>query len=93
MDSAVIEDIRRGVDAVLFTSGSTVNHFMNIMRQHEPGFMFAAHARIVCIGPVTAGAAKEAGLRVDTVADVHTAEGLVDGLVAVFSKVEVARGE
>lgn len=93
IDRAVIEDVRRGVDAVLFTSGSTVTHFMNIMRQHEPGFMFAAYARIVCIGPVTAGAAREAGLRVDAVAEVYTAEGLVDGLVSVFSEAEVARGE
>lgn len=93
MDATVIEDIRRGVDAVLFTSGSTVKHFMNIMRQHAPGFVFPAHARIVCIGPVTASAARETGLRVDSVAQVHTTEGLVDGLVGVFSKGAVARGE
>ena len=72
IDATVIEDIRRGVDAVLFTSGSTVQHFMNIMRQHDPGFVFPAHARIMCIGPVTASAAREAGLRVDSVAQVHT---------------------
>ena len=93
MDATVIEDIRRGVDAVLFTSGSTVQHFMNIMRQHDPGFVFPAHARIMCIGPVTASAAREAGLRVDSVAQVHTTEGLVDRLVDVFSKGAVARGE
>ncbi len=93
MDLTVIEDIRRGVDAVLFTSGSTVKHFMHIMRLHAPGFVFPAHARIVCIGPVTASAARETGLRVDAVAEVYTTEGLVDGLVGVFSKSEVARGE
>jgi uroporphyrinogen-III synthase len=93
MDATVIEDIRRGVDAMLFTSGSTVQHFMNIMRQHDPGFVFPAHARIMCIGPVTASAAREAGLRVDSVAQVHTTEGLVDSLVGVFSKGAVARGE
>jgi hydroxymethylbilane synthase len=93
IDATVIEDIRRGVDAVLFTSGSTVQHFMNNMRQHDPGFGFPAHARIICIGPVTAGAAREAGLRVDSVAQVHTTEGLVDSLVGMFSKGAVARGE
>jgi len=81
------------VDAVLFTSGSTVQHFMNIMRQHDPGFVFPAHTRIVCIGPVTASAARETGLRVDSVAQLHTTEGLVDSLVSVFSKSAVARGE
>ena len=93
MDRTVIADIRRGVDAVLFTSGSTVQHFMNIMRQHDPGFVFPAHARIMCIGPVTASAAREIGLRVDAVAQVHTTEGLVDSLVGVFSKEAVTRGE
>ena len=93
MDTTVIEDIRHGVDAVLFTSGSTVGHFMNIMRQHDPAFVFPAHARIMCIGPVTATAARQAGLRVDLVAQVHTTEGLVDSLVSVFSKGAVARGE
>jgi len=93
MDATIIADIRRGVDAVLFTSGSTVQHFMNIMRQHDPGFVFPAHARIMCIGPVTASAAREIGLRVDAVAQVHTTEGLVDSLVGVFSKEAVTRGE
>jgi hydroxymethylbilane synthase len=93
LDRAVIEDIRRGVDAVLFTSGSTVQHFMNIMRHHAPGFVFPVHARIVCIGPVTAGTAREMGLRVDSVAEVHTTEGLMDSLVSVFSKGDVAREE
>lgn len=93
MDPAVIEDIRRGVDAVLFTSGSTVTHFTNTMRQHAPGFEFSADARIVCLGPVTASAARQTGLRVDAVAEVSTTEGLVDGLVGVFLKGAVARGK
>ena len=93
IDVTMIADIRRGVDAVLFTSGSTVTHFMNIMRQHTPGFAFPAHTRIVCIGPMTASAARETGLLVDAVAEVHTIEGLVDDLVGVFSKGEVARGD
>jgi hydroxymethylbilane synthase len=93
IDATVIEDIRGGVDAVLFTSGSTVTHFMDTMRQHAPGFVFPAHARIICIGPVTASAAREARLRVDAVAQVYTIEGLVDGVVSVFSKGAVARGE
>ncbi len=36
---------------------------------------------VACIGPVTAQTASEAGLRVDIVAPVHTARGLVDALV------------
>jgi uroporphyrinogen III methyltransferase/synthase len=36
---------------------------------------------IACIGPVTAGTAKELGLRVDLEAAEHTVEGLVEILV------------
>jgi uroporphyrinogen-III synthase len=93
LDRTVIEDIRRGVDAVLFTSGSTVQHFMNGVRQHAPGFTFPAHTRLLCIGPVTASAAREMGLRVDSVAEIHTADGLVDALVDMCSKGDVTDGE
>jgi uroporphyrinogen-III synthase len=82
LDPEVIEDIRRGVDAVLFTSGSTVRHFMAAMRRHAPGFTFPAHVRIACIGPVTAGEARQLGLQVDVVAPASTTDSLVDALVA-----------
>ncbi|MGQ0732299.1 MAG: hydroxymethylbilane synthase [Acidobacteriota bacterium] len=93
MDPEVIEDIRRGVDAVLFTSGSTVRHFMETMRRHAPGFAFPAHVRIACIGPVTAGQVRQMGLRVDMVAPVSTTDGLVDALVESFKQREVAHGD
>jgi len=93
MDPEVIEDIRRGVDAVLFTSGSTVRHFMETMRRHAPGFAFPAHVRIACIGPVTAGQVRRMALRVDMVALVSTTDGLVDALVESFKQGAVAHGE
>jgi uroporphyrinogen-III synthase len=93
LDATVIEEIRRGVDAVLFTSGSTVKHFMHSLRQYVPGAVFPEHTRIVCIGPVTASAARETGLRVDSVAQVHTTEGLVDSVLGVFLKGAVVRAE
>jgi len=40
---------------------------------------------VVCIGPVTAATAREAGLTVDVVADEHTIDGLVRALVAALS--------
>jgi len=82
LDPEVVEDIRRGVDAVLFTSGSTVRHFMAAMQRHAPGFAFPAHVRIACIGPVTAGEARQMGLQVDVVAPASTTDSLVDALVA-----------
>ncbi|HWC32941.1 MAG TPA: uroporphyrinogen-III synthase, partial [Actinomycetota bacterium] len=61
------------VDAVTFTSASTVD-----------GFVRAAGVvrgpAVVCIGPVTADAARRAGFAVDAVAEPHTIEGLVDAV-------------
>lgn len=76
--------LRAGVQAIAFTSGSTANNFIDLVREagldpfHLPG-----EPRIVCIGPKTAAAARSAGFRVDRVADETTLEGLVDALAEV----------
>jgi uroporphyrinogen-III synthase len=44
----------------------------------------ASKARVACIGPVTAGTARELGIDVDVVADTYTIEGLVDALIRFF---------
>ena len=59
------------VDAVTFTSASTVQGFVNAVSAVR------GDPRVVCIGPVTARAARERGMRVSAVADPHTVEGLV----------------
>ncbi|HEU4365075.1 MAG TPA: hydroxymethylbilane synthase [Candidatus Krumholzibacteria bacterium] len=84
--AGVLDDLRRGVDAILFTSESTVNHFMSAIRGHVPADTLAGRARIACIGPVTAAAARELGLRVDAVASVHTTTGLLESLAEAFAK-------
>lgn len=69
-----LEALRAGrVDAVLFTSKSTVDGFVSLAGLVEGPV-------VVCIGPVTADAAREAGLRVHAVADPHTLDGLVDAV-------------
>lgn len=69
-------------DIVTFASASAVHGFV-----HQLGA--AAHARaasagkvVACIGPVTAGTARELGLRVDVVADTFTTHGLLAALEA-----------
>jgi uroporphyrinogen-III synthase len=63
---------RRGeVDAVTFTSASTVRGFTNALGAAK------GTPKVVCIGPVTAAAARNAGLRPAAVAQPHTIEGLV----------------
>ena len=68
-----------GADVVTFTSPSTV-----------AGFLALADGRalppvVACIGPVTADAARGAGVSVDVVAAEHSAAGLVAALVAHVS--------
>jgi uroporphyrinogen-III synthase len=68
------------VDAITFTSASTVRGFVGAMG------VVRGDPKVVCIGPVTARAAREAGLRVSAVANPHTIEGLVDALVRVLAR-------
>ncbi len=67
-----------GVDAITFTSASTVRGFTAAM----PGLR--GTPKVVCIGPVTAKEARSHGLIVHAVADPHTTEGLVAALERVF---------
>lgn len=75
------------LDLITFTSASTVTRLMS---QLDPVGQATLRARVgaLCIGPVTAEAARAAGLRVDVCAPSHTAEGLVDALVAWRSAAE-----
>jgi len=63
-----------GIDAVAFTSGSTVRSFVELWGKPP--------AAVVVMGPRTAEAAAELGVRVDAVAATQTLEGLVAALVA-----------
>jgi uroporphyrinogen-III synthase len=63
------------VDAITFTSGSTVRHCA-VALPVPP-----ARCTAVCIGPVTARAAREAGWESIVTANDHTAAGMVAALV------------
>ena len=76
--------IKRGVDAVTFTSGSTVRHFMTAMRRDDPSFSFPRRTAVACIGPVTAAAARELGVRVDIVPREYTVDSLLESLAQHF---------
>ena len=69
------------VDALTFTSPSTVRNTL-IRLQQEAGLGPDAldGVLIACIGPVTANAARDAGLCVDFVPDAYTVVGLVTAL-------------
>jgi uroporphyrinogen-III synthase len=63
------------VDAVTFTSASTVRGFVGALGE------VAGNPKVVCIGPVTAKEARAHGLTVHAVARPHTMEGLVEAVV------------
>lgn len=73
--------LHEGVDAITFTSGSTVRNFISLVQSAalDP-FALPGSPQIACIGPKTATAAREAGFQVDVVAEVYTMEGLVEAL-------------
>ena len=80
---ALAADLLGGrVDAVTFTSSSTVRHFTELVGAEAAGcgrFVTAA------IGPVTAATARELGLDVAIEAEEYTVPGLVAALVRHFA--------
>lgn len=77
------------VDAITFTSASTVRGFLHALGNTA----VAGKPKIVCIGPVTAKQARDAGLTVHAVADPHTTDGLVVALErALTPRRRAARG-
>ena len=73
--------LAQGVDVITFTSSSTVRNLVSILDGDKS---LLEPSLIACIGPVTAGTARELGLRVDLEADEHTVEGLVETLVSHY---------
>lgn len=76
-------DIRRRlaaepVDAVTFTSSSTVTHFVELLDGDVERVV--GSALVACIGPVTAATARQCGLHVAVVATEYTMPGLVAAL-------------
>lgn len=67
------------VDAITFTSASTVRGFVGAL-----GTIKGA-PKVVCIGPVTAKEARSHGLTVHAVARPHTIEGVVAALERAFA--------
>ncbi len=90
------DDTRRRVsaaDAVTFTSSSSVRHFVQAMGGSvsadgvspdggvADGGVAGVPSVVACIGPVTAGTARELGLEVAAQAEPHSIDGLVKSVV------------
>jgi uroporphyrinogen III methyltransferase/synthase len=80
-DPAALEAVRAGaVDAITFTSSSTVDNFCDLV-----GKIPEPQPVVVSIGPVTSSTARARGLRVDAEATEHTIDGLVERILGTLS--------
>ncbi len=84
--NALRDALERGLDAVLFTSGSTVRGLLELVPAGLRGRVTCLPA--ICIGPVTAKAARRAGFAVAGEASEHTAGGLARATAAYFAPEE-----
>jgi uroporphyrinogen III methyltransferase/synthase len=82
-DPAYPDHVARA-DVITFTSASTVRGFAAALGDRMQTAVIGK--TIACIGPITAAAARDAGLSVDHVASEYT----VDGLIAALEPHEVA---
>jgi uroporphyrinogen III methyltransferase/synthase len=81
-DPSVLARLRAGdVDAVTFTSSSTVKNFVRLTEGVDLGMVVVA-----CIGPVTAQTAGELGLTVAVEPEEYTIPALVEALGAYFAE-------
>jgi uroporphyrinogen-III synthase len=67
-----------GIDYTTFTSTSGVKNLLEIV-DGEPEVINSS--RVACIGPITADSCREAGIRVDVLADEQTIDGLVTAVL------------
>jgi uroporphyrinogen III methyltransferase / synthase len=72
----------RELDAVTFTSGSAVRHFVQAYGPHSVELL--GHTVVAVMGPVTAEAARELGISVDVQPETYTAAAMVAALEAYF---------
>lgn len=67
-----------GIDAVLFTSSSTVEGIVELLGDDAVSLL--SRVTVASIGPITTETAKSRGLAVDVVATEYTVEGLLEAL-------------
>jgi len=74
----------RQIDAVTFTSASTVRNFARMLGEEQAADLLNTTV-VAAIGPVTAEAAQQLGIQVTVVPKKYTIPDLVDALVEHFS--------
>lgn len=79
IDMEGLAALKSGVDVITFTSASTVENFVAVMRQNKLDPLHLPNNPLyACIGPITEQAARENGLVNIVVAKEYTTEGLIE---------------
>ena len=82
----------RQIDAVIFTSASTVKNFVAMLGAEQAVDLLASTV-VASIGPVTAEAAQQLGIRTSVMPARYTIPDLVDALVEHFMSAPVTQEE
>lgn len=79
LDLEGLAALSSGVHVITFTSASTVDNFVAIMRKNNlDPLNLTNHPRVACIGPITEQAARQAGFQNIVVAKEYTTNGLME---------------
>jgi uroporphyrinogen III methyltransferase/synthase len=81
---------KKKIDAITFTSSSTVEHFVELLKKEDLKKLLK-HMAIACIGPVTAKTAKEWGMKVHIQPKQYTIPGLTQAILDYYSKKSYAK--
>lgn len=71
--------LQKGVDVITFTSSSTVQNFMGLLKDIDLSAALK-NVKMVYIGPIAAGTGRRLGLPVSAIAEPHTVPGLVKAI-------------
>ncbi|MDO9087172.1 MAG: uroporphyrinogen-III synthase [Anaerolineaceae bacterium] len=77
------KELEKGVDFVTFTSASTVSGFFDLLGIRAKTYL--SQPITACIGPITANALEQFGIKAQIVAASYTTKGLVEAMVAFSS--------
>ena len=77
----LIDQLRSGdVDAITFTSSSTVKNFAAVLPEGELESIME-NVKVACIGPITAETAEKLGFKTDICAESYTIPGLTEAIL------------
>ncbi|MBM3180209.1 MAG: uroporphyrinogen-III synthase [Chloroflexi bacterium] len=92
LDLEGLDTLKSGMDAVAFTSASTVENFVAILRQNKiDPLSLPNNPLFVCIGPITAHVAREEGFQNIVVAKEYTTDGVMQEIISAHESQQEKR--